>query len=369
MFKEFITSIASHYSKQLPFVAYRMPMQQEVVALLQENDSLHVISDFEESGFIFAPFEDQDAMVLLRGDRRMTATWHDEGSPTSKSRSIDENESAKNAYIDLVKRAIDEIRRGELQKVVLSRSVEVHCTASPMALFKQLLERYSNAFCYLWYHPKVGLWLGATPEILLKSENRQLTTMSLAGTQKYKTQVPVSWGDKELDEQQLVTSYITDALSDKVTRLSVSGRETIRAGNLLHLRTKLTATYEKGKLGEIVKALHPTPAVCGMPMAQSKSFILGNEGYDRSFYTGYLGELNKRIERPPSGRSKNQENKAFTRQLERTTLFVNLRCMQLKGSKARVYVGGGVTKDSDPYLEWQETVDKTHTMMQVIGSD
>lgn len=366
MFTDFIEKIAAHYSKNLPFVVYRKPKVESVVALFQKDDNLNHVTDFTESGFVFAPFNSQQKIVLLHCDERF------EVKPASLDKSQNENlginvsKVAKSFHINLVNQGIEEINQSDLQKVVLSRKVEVDCSSDPLNLFQKLLSSYDNAFCYLWHHPKVGTWLGATPEILLKGENQQITTMSLAGTQIYDGIENPYWGKKELEEQQLVTNYITETLKGQVTNLSISERETIRAGKLLHLRTKIIAHYEKNRLSEIVDALHPTPAVCGMPMVQSKEFILKYENYNREYYTGYLGELNLKVEATRSSRKRNQENQAYKSIKTTTTFFVNLRCMQLKQGKASIYVGGGVTKDSDPDKEWEETVAKTNTMLSVL---
>jgi isochorismate synthase len=96
--------------------------------------------------------------------------------------------------------------------------------------------------------------------------------------------------------------------------------------------------------------LHPTPAVCGLPKEDSKKFIIENENYDRSYYTGYLGELNTR--------SVNNELSS--------DLYVNLRSMQIENENAYVYIGCGITKDSDPEKEWEESVNKSMTMKRVL---
>jgi isochorismate synthase len=95
----------------------------------------------------------------------------------------------------------------------------------------------------------------------------------------------------------------------------------------------------------LIDALHPTPAVCGLPKESAKEFILENEGYDRSFYTGFLGELSV-------------EN--------RSNLFVNLRCMQVKDATYYIYIGGGITSASVPEKEWEETVAKSKVMLRVL---
>ena len=281
----------------------------------------------------------------------------------------DSNTTQKEFHLNLVKKGIAGIMAGTFKKVVLSRLLETACEDSPLALFQKLLDHYNTAFCYLWYHPKVGTWIGATPEILLKTENQQLITMSLAGTQKYVEGHLPEWRKKEIDEQQLVTNYISDALKPTISNLNIATRESVRAGNLWHLRTKLTGTFEKGNLVDIIQALHPTPAVCGLPMSTAKKFILDHEDYDREFYTGYLGELNFKEEIDRSPNRKNQENKAYKSIKTITTLFVNLRCMQLKQHQANIYVGGGVTEGSDPDREWQETIAKSSTMLRILGRD
>jgi isochorismate synthase len=100
-------------------------------------------------------------------------------------------------------------------------------------------------------------------------------------------------------------------------------------------------------IGPVIRALHPTSAVCGMPLEAALTFLLNNEPYDRRYYTGYLGELNLGTD-------------------AQTHLYVNLRCMEIKDQMAHIYVGGGITKDSDPELEWQETVAKSETMLHVL---
>jgi len=96
--------------------------------------------------------------------------------------------------------------------------------------------------------------------------------------------------------------------------------------------------------------LHPTPAVCGLPKNEAKSFILENENYDRKYYTGFLGELNSDV----NG-------------INTSSLYVNLRCMEIAKDEAIIYVGGGITKDSIPEKEWEETVRKTATMKKVLS--
>src|SRR5680860_1487649 len=289
---DFFESINTQYGKGLPFVAYRKPKEGKVKAIFQTDDRLHHLKTFSETGFIFSPFDSRHPTILLAPDEFLEISAHEHPANTTKrdvalSTSVQEDgamptsdKKGKASHMHLIEKAISEIEKVIFEKVVLSRQIEMRSATLPLDLFQNLLANYPNAFCYFWYHPKVGLWIGATPEILLMLRNRQLTTMSLAGTQTYAGTENPKWGHKELEEQQLVTDYITDALKNQVDQLSKTNTETVRAGELLHLRTKITGLVEKENLEAVVKALHPTPAVCGMPKKKAHDFILDNENYD-----------------------------------------------------------------------------------------
>ncbi|MDB4292710.1 chorismate-binding protein [Maribacter sp.] len=364
MFSALQERINSQFLNELPFVAYRKPNKKEVIGIFQSTDVVHLIPDFNATGFVFSPFDSAGDTILIPVDEKMVVpdftTTLASSTPTFE---VDSRQ--QDFHIKLVEKGISEIKKGHFKKIVLSRRVKVAVNDSPLALFQKLLTAYSSAFCYLWHHPKVGTWLGATPEILLRTENKRFTTMSLAGTQVYQAEKPIEWGQKELDEQALVTDFIKNALRDKVADIHTSDLESVRAGSLLHLRTKVTGRMI-ADLKEIIRVLHPTPAVCGMPMTPSKRFILEHENYNRQFYTGFLGELNFKRERQRSPNRKNQENQAYRSVKTCSELFVNLRCMQLVKNRAHIYVGGGITNDSDPKKEWQETVNKSSTMLKVL---
>lgn len=368
---DFLEKIKSQLGKSLPLVAYRKPREANARAIFQSDDGLRHLKSYSESGFIFAPFDTVNPTILIHPDETLISSElpSPEGEKVemtvSESRSILRQEN-KTAHLQLVGKAIREIANGSFRKVVLSRKIETPLKTSAVMLFQRLLAEYPNAFCYLWYHPKVGIWLGATPEILLRVRNRQFITMSLAGTQKLTQSEPIEWADKELEEQEMVTNYILDALKDRVTDVKRSDTETVRAGNLLHLRTRISGYLETGNPEAIVNALHPTPAVCGLPKETAQKFIAQNENYDREYYTGFLGELNLSMGHNRSSNTKNQENRAYRSIAKTTTLYVNLRCMKLGRDKAFIYAGGGITKDSDPEQEWEETVAKSRTMLSIL---
>lgn len=361
----FFKALQNQFNMQLPFVAYRMPQSKVVKALLQPIDTVFYVNDFLESGFVFAPFDSSKKTVLMPilecEELILNSTEPiDEKSfniescrhqfSNSACNSINEN-ITKEAHVKLVKRGVKAIKASEFDKVVLSRfqSIQV-LNSNPIRSFLQLLQNYSTAFVYCWFHPKIGLWLGATPETLLTVKDNKFETMALAGTQEYKGALKVEWSVKEKEEQRIVTDFIVDSLQKSLdsNNIKVSNVKTVKAGNLLHLQTKVKGVlnFSTFNLKNVLNALHPTPAVCGFPKESAKHFILQNESYDRQFYTGFLGELN----------IKNTSN-----------LFVNLRCMQWLQDKALIYTGGGITKDSHPEAEWQETVNKSQTIISVLS--
>ncbi|MEZ4792279.1 MAG: chorismate-binding protein [Gelidibacter sp.] len=371
MSEDFFWQLQKQSDKGQPFAAYRKPNEITLKALLQKDAVLHHISDFTESGFVFAPFDDKNEAVLIPSAQSEIINGafvmsHECKISQEKAKPFAEG---KQFHIHLVQKGIDAIKTHQFKKVVLSRCETVQLTeANPMELFKRLLSTYKTAFVYCWYHPKVGLWLGATPETLLQIEGTQLTTMALAGTQKFDGILDVVWLPKEKEEQQIVTDFIVGSLQPSVGSLYISETETVRAGNLLHLNTTIKANLKPQtfNLKQLLEALHPTPAVCGIPKENAKRFILKNENYNREFYTGFLGELNLKEKRTCNSNRHNIENDAYASIKTVSNLFVNLRCMQLKGDMASIYVGGGITNDSIPEDEFNETIFKTETIKKIL---
>jgi isochorismate synthase len=365
----FFDSLLEHFNNALPFVAYRKPNNSIVNGLLQNDDTVHDVDDFSESGFVFAPFNDKEKSILIPFNTSETirmdyVVLKDRETSHQKIKYAEED---KLKHIKLVKKGIDAISDNVFQKVVLSRCEVVSLReANPVTIFKRLLDAYPTAFVYCWYHPKVGLWLGATPETLIHVEANRYKTMALAGTQQYKGSLEVVWQDKEKQEQEYVTNLIVDNLKASVENINISKPMTVRADNVVHLKTTISGVL-KSNLQHILKILHPTAAVCGLPKKPAKEFILNEENYTREFYTGFLGELNINNKRNRNTNRQNVENSAYASIKRETYLFVNLRCMQIKDAKALIYVGGGITKDSIPELEWVETINKGLTMKAVLN--
>ncbi|WP_299367359.1 chorismate-binding protein [Winogradskyella sp.] len=366
----FFEVLENQYNKQLPFVVYSRPINSIIKCWLQNDDQLHTTKDFLESGFVFAPFDLNNESILLPEDQCEHFAVEINHLELDENYGLSDTVNESSLYhLDLVSKGIATIKYGDLEKVVLSRKVEKPLQSNrPITIFKRLFNTYKKAMVYCWYHPKIGLWLGATPELLFKVEGKRLTTISLAGTKPYSEDNQLPWTDKEYKEQQIVTDYIKTQLAPYTSQIKISEVETVKAGHLLHLKTYiLSLIKDDHSLKSIIETLHPTPAVCGFPKQKAKDFILNHEGYHREYYTGFLGELNLKQFKTRNTNRRNVENNAYSVVKMYSNFYVNLRCMQLKDDNAIIYVGGGITKDSIPEKEWEETVNKTKTIVNVLS--
>lgn len=331
--------------KKLPFVIYKKPSNQQIHFIGQFTDNLYEF-DYNQhlEGFVMAPFDDQKISYFIKNDNYVEEFF--EGIDAVGDFIVDDFIEGKIQHEALVTKAVQTIKNSEIVKIVLSRVEEKKLEdIDLLKVFTQMASRYTNAFVYVWYHPKIGFWSGATPELLLKSNHQYFYTMALAGTQVDKGALKPVWGEKELEEQQMVTKFIERELKPICKDLQVGKTKTMKAGKLLHLRTDISGELSnRFQIKHLISSLHPTPAVCGLPKLKSKEFILANEGYDREFYTGYLGVISS----------------------TNTELYVNLRCLSYKENKLKIYVGGGITEKSIPEKEWQETVEKSKTIKGFI---
>ena len=366
----FFDRIQSHYEAELPFVAYNKPNGLNLKGIFQQDNTLYKTFNFSEQGFIMSPFDDRQDTILMPLEKSevVSVPFIVDSLDDFKDVLISTSEG-KSTHVNLVKKGIEAISKGKLEKVVLSRSIDVPIIQSSfIQMFKNLLSKYPKAFVYCWYHPKVGLWLGATPETLMHIEGKRFSIMALAGTQDANNGEKTIWQAKEKEEQQFVTDFILKNISPSIENIKVSDAETSKAGNLLHLKTRIQGTINEScfNLKSLLQDIHPTPAVCGLPKEEAKQFILENEDYNREFYTGFLGELN--FEKQIASRSarRNIENRAYTFSKNCTQLYVNLRCAKVETNKAVIFVGGGITEKSIAEDEWEETVSKSKIIKSVL---
>jgi len=354
-------------SKNLSFVTFRLPQQDHSTTYIQTNKtkvrgkSVQELS--EETGFIMAPFDTRNGhpYLLIRPDvevvsnqisRSIVRQIEEMGKgPSFSGTDPDPIVIGKERYMEQVEEIRSSISNGAFQKAVLSRIRVIEGNYESLApkLFQALCRRHPNAFVYLFKSEK-EFWMGASPEPLLRLSERRVSTVSLAGTRPFaeKHLNIDKWTVKEVLEQEYVTRYIHDVLySFGIRDYRVSSPYVKKAGNLVHLRTDFSLDFQRinGKLWELVEALHPTPAVAGQPKDDAIRYIKDLEPHDREYYTGFLGPVTRDSQ---------------------IDLFVNLRCMKITSNYLALFVGGGITLDSDPADEWAETRLKAESLLKTL---
>ena len=340
--------------QKLPYVLFCKPNSDRIVGIFQKNDHLYFLESFEEKGFVFAPFEAETFPFIPLEHSDVYVENISKKDNLIKREGNNYNSSiGKDYFEELVAKGIEAIENDDFIKVVLSRKEEVAISDFDIqTTIKKMIGQYPTAFNYCFFHPKIGTWIGATPEQFLKTNGNAMQTVALAGTQLATNEQNVTWQNKEAAEQQLVTDFIMESLQDLVKEVTVSSPYSVKAGNLWHIKTDISATLKSKKiLKKLIVALHPTSAVCGLPKEPAKEFILKNEGYNREYYSGFLGELNIDF---------------VTFKTLQTDLFVNLRCMKVLSDRVQLFIGCGITKDSNPQDEYKETVNKTMTMKKIL---
>ena len=354
-------------SKGLPFSLFRLPGKQNQFSLyIQHTSDVQIgkpdLSQLKK-GFLVSPFSNPSLAETIYFEAQNTFEWAGNAIPDFSEIAIHdlvEITSQKRApefysqeqYINLVSEALEKINHSELKKVVLGRFVDKPLPQDPdlFALFQEAAEAYPNAFINICFVPQYGLWFGATPELLIKVENNIFETVALAGTQSVSEGIQPKnavWNQKEIEEQALVGRYVVACFkSIRLREYEENGPRTIQAGSLLHLKTEYKIHIDEeafpGLATTLLGLLHPTSAVCGMPLQAAREYILQKEGFNRSLFCGFLGPVN------------GQKGEAC--------IFVNIRCLQMIGNIARFYAAAGITEDSSPENEWLETGAKLEVM-------
>ena len=342
-------AIAFLVEKSLNFAIFRQPNESKITLFLDLGKN-------RKTGFVLQPYSTKKTSMLISNDlvlenenisveniQKQIAKEIFKKNQVSANLSI--HFMSKNAYKLYVEDMASKCAAGEFKKAVATRIKNVNLPSdfNIGKYFVKLLENYSDVFVNMHYTAQYGLWIGATPELLLKKDGETFETVSLAGTKLISENR--DWTAKEIEEQQIVTDYIKDTLLAQNCTLNESLKtETVQAGQIEHLKTKIVFKSEKNVL-EILSKLHPTPAICGFPKEEAQSFIRRFEGNQRQLYTGFIGVLTE----------------------EKQCFYVNLRCMKIVENEALIYVGAGVTKDSVPAKEWQETEYKAITLLKFLA--
>ncbi len=349
--------------RNIPFVLYAMPGQDtcRFMASLPNSDGecRHSHTDNADSFFISRFIADEPYMAGISHDM-------DEGGIIDFIASCPDVKGAPSAelpYLTSTRRisynqAFEGMTRRlkkEGGKVVLSRHESIFTTRH---LLDSALDYFSSSpstFRYLTYTPETGIWLGATPELLLETDphSGEIRTMALAGTRPSDTEES-EWDTKNLMEHGVVVNFISDILRSHHLKVDTGGTQEITAGAVTHLCTPITATGTVNDITAIINDLNPTPAVAGFPRDKAISEIDYFETHQRRCYSGIVG----------------------VHESNEWHVFVNLRCAftaraTLDGAEGclfNIYAGGGLMPDSRLDDEWDETDRKMSALRSTLSS-
>lgn len=261
-------------------------------------------------------------------------------------------------YQRLVVQALEEIKKGNFEKIVLARASDLKFSGpcQPLSTLHKLKRRFGNCLVFSFQNGSGDSFIGATPERLLQVRGDRLQTEAIAGSIR-RGKSPMEDAalakqllnsDKDLREHQFVIDSIC-------RRLAIGGLTVEPPGpprlldlvNVRHLHTPLQAKLPSGAhILDFAAHLHPTPAVGGIPREESMAAIRHWEPFSRSLYTGLIGWFNARGE---------------------GEFAVNLRSAWIHGDQARIFAGAGIVAGSDPEKEFLETETKMQALLDALA--
>lgn len=329
----------------LNMAMYRLPGSGDTVRFMASDRLIESADVWESDGFLTATF--------LNDVRLIPADYCREINVNELIQGLTDNEEEQTpmppmpaAYGDAVGEIVRRLRvRGG--KTVYSATRRARCGYSVAEAFGVLCRRYPDAFVFVWQH--IGspeAWLGASPELLLKREGDEISTMALAGTRRAGSSG--GWDAKNRDEQGMVADFIADILSRRGLDPGRGDTGTLRAGGVEHICTPFrTQLKPQTDVAELLRELAPTPALAGLPRDEALADIAALEPHRRSYYGGYFGPVSP----------------------QRMHLAVTLRCMAMRPDtgECTLYAGGGITASSEPQSEWREVNAKMQTLGTALG--
>lgn len=253
--------------------------------------------------------------------------------------------TSKEYYLDSLRELIDSFTE-PTDKTVIARKIvgsEPSAFENPEVFAKRLsdyFERFPNDFRFAFYTPETGLWVGASPELILVEEEGSdaYYTQALAGT-RHVSDKSQAWSEKDCQEHQIVVDRIVRNLSP--WQVKVGSTSDYTYGSISHLLTPIYITASPDDFCDILPAIYPTPAIWGNPYEAASRNIGKYERFRREFYTGLAGMENGEI----------------------NVVYAALRCAHVADGKYEIFTGSGIVADSDPEAEWNETQAKAQPLL------
>lgn len=256
--------------------------------------------------------------------------------------------------------AVDRMWKGEFNKVVLARSLEL-ASDRPLdipAMLQRLARRDPSGYTFALPTAPGRNLLGASPELLLSRRGDRLISNPLAGStprsadlaEDVRRAAALLQSAKDLHEHAVVVDAVHQAMAPYCSSLEVPERPTLlRTATMWHLSTTVTGVLTTPDVSalEIASSLHPTPAVCGSPTDVARRVIRETEPFDRGFFTGMIGWEDA------TGDGE---------------WVVTIRCAEAEENRLRLYAGAGIVSASEPEAETAETAAKFRTFLQAVGA-
>ena len=260
-----------------------------------------------------------------------------------KPKLFNEKETSQEDYKKSIEKIIKYCNKNIIKKCILSRVVKSNFEISNyFEVFEKLCQTYSKGFKYILNHPKYGMWIGVSPETLIKGDlENGFFTHALAGSKSKNENL--KWSEKDYQEHKYVVDFIERKIKENGYLTKESRIEELIAGDIIHLNKDFNFSLDIDYLS-FVEKLHPTPAIAGIPLDKSLKIIQDLEVHNRSLYCGYLGTIDSNS----------------------CDLKVNLRCARFSTKEIQIFVGGGITSQSNPNDEFKETEIKSQTLLSVI---
>ena len=267
-------------------------------------------------------------------------------------KSVDHRKDAR--YLDLVSRALSQINDHEMAKVVTARSLCVPAQLNPAAVLERLKRRHPSCATFALAHG-TQIFLGSSPEQLVNSHHNRIETAALAGSRPRhehpgadaRLRAELLSSPKERNEHDIVVSDITEALTAAGVALDPpSPTGVMKLRRIQHLHTPIGGTVPHGThILDLVAALHPTPAVAGLPRQRAQDWIDQNESMDRGWYAAPVGWMT----------------------LEGHGEFrVALRSALLDNQSLTLFAGGGIVEGAEPEHELAETATKFEALLGAL---
>lgn len=315
--------------------------------VFKSGESRYILSGIHP-GFVIAPFDtdvNQIVTIPIAGNSLISSNLNN----NTPNKSFSFPQTSQLQHCKMVTDAIEMAKRCN-GKCIVSTITNVKLQCPVDSIRKRLEDKYPDACVFYFNTEQTGMWIGASPELLLSADGKYIHTMALAGTRPVDSSE--QWDEKNINEQKIVVDYIANTLRQHNLHPEIGKTITKKAASVEHICTSIRAVipynWSMLELCNLLMDISPTPALGGYPKQEAMQFIRNHEMHDRGYYGGFFGIL--------------ESEKQFQ-------LFVNLRSgyVNLDKTEIALFAGGGITAQSVPIEEWEETRRKVKTMADIIS--